>query len=204
MQKPKWVLFDVGGVLLDWRRSSASLAKELGVTHDRLLEVMFTYAPMMNIGVISPQEGWQKILNDLGESMDPQTAIELWRNKPFWLKDSLTLIRDLYDASYKLAIFTNSWLGLRIDGKDRSMPDEMSLFSYILDSSVEKIKKPNLAFYKLAEKTIVASGPEIFFIDDDALNLEPAADKQWQTFHFDMGRESTGTQATLTLRKILL
>ena len=204
MQKPQWVLFDVGGVLLDWRRSSASLAKELGVTHDRLLDVMFTYAPQMNIGAISPQEGWQNILSDLDKSMKPQTAIELWRGEPFWLKESLSLIRDLHAANYSLSVLSNSWLGLSIDGSDKTMPEEMSLFSHILDSSVEKMKKPNPAFYDFAAKTVASSGPDIFFIDDDAPNLVPATDKKWQTFHFDMGPEGTGSEAVSALRDILL
>jgi FMN phosphatase YigB (HAD superfamily) len=204
MQKPQWILFDVGGVLLDWRRSSASLAQKLGVTHDQLLDVIFAYAPQMNIGTISPQEGWHKILSDLGKSMEPQTAIDLWRSEPFWVKKSLTLIRDLHGANYELAILSNSWLGLCIDGSDQAMPKELALFSYILDSSVEKMKKPNPAFYDLAEKTVASSGPDIFFIDDDAPNLVPATDKKWQTFHFDMGPEGTGSEAVSALRDILL
>ncbi|HUB94034.1 MAG TPA: hypothetical protein VMB52_06035 [Verrucomicrobiae bacterium] len=204
MQKPQWVLFDVGGVLLDWRKSSAFLAQKLGVTHDQLLDTMFAYAPQMNVGIISPQEGWKKILSDLGKSIEPQTAIELWRSEPFWLKESLTLIRDLRSANYKLAILSNSWLGLSINGSDKTMPEEMALFSYILDSSVEKTKKPNPAFYDLAEKTVASSGPNIFFIDDDAPNLVPATGKKWQTFHFDMGPEGTGAEAVSALRDILL
>jgi len=165
---------------------------------------MFKYAPEMNVGIISPQEGWQKILEDLNSNMDPQVAIELWRDRPFWLKESLDLLRDLHAAGYKLAILSNSWLGLSIDGRDKTMPDAMSLFSYILDSSVEKLKKPDPAFYDLAEKTINASGSALFFIDDDAPNLTPAADKGWGTYLFDMGAEGAALEAVGALRKILL
>lgn len=204
MNKPQWILFDVGGVLLDWRRSSAALADTLGVTHNQILDTMFKYAPKMNVGTNSPQEGWKKILDDLGNEIEPQTAIELWRSQQFWLKESLKLLQQLHSSGYKLAILSNSWLGLSIDSSDETMPEEMSFFSYILDSSVEKMKKPNPAFYELAEKTIGSHGTDILFIDDDAPNLIPAADKQWQTYLFDMGPEGTGTDATSELRKILL
>ena len=54
MRKAEWVLFDVGGVLLDWRLSSGSLAEFLGIEQGALLDAMFTHAPLMNVGTITP------------------------------------------------------------------------------------------------------------------------------------------------------
>lgn len=181
-----------------------ALAQTIGVTHDQILDAMFKHAPEMNVGIISPQDGWKKILLDLdSKAILPQEAIELWRDRRFWVEETLSLVRDLHATGYKLAILSNSWLGLSIDGSDRTMPREMSLFSFILDSSVEKLKKPDPSFYELAEETISARGPDILFIDDDAPNLVPAANRQWQTFHFEMGVEGTGKLANSTLRNLL-
>lgn len=117
MQKPTWIVFDVGGVLLDWQRSSAAVADYLGVSHDTLLNTMFSHAPEMNIGAISPQTGWEIILKEL--NYDPQEVIRQWRHKEFWLPDILQLAKDLHHNEYRLAILTNSWLGLT-DETDQS------------------------------------------------------------------------------------
>src|SRR3981081_268531 len=108
--KPTWIVFDVGGVLLDWYRSSAALAKYLGVSHEQLLNTMFSHAPKMNIGVISPQEGWKIILEELGQGTKykPNDIIRKWRDKRFWIPDTLALVRDLHDNNYRLATFTDS------------------------------------------------------------------------------------------------
>ena len=205
MQKTEWVLFDVDGVLLDWRLSSGALAEFLGVDHGTLLDAMFAHAPLMNIGTITPQEGWKRILSDLDKSEhDPQDIIFRWRDKKFWLTDTLQLVKELHDAGYKLAIFSNSWLGLSNEPNEPTMPPELSLFSYILDSSQEKMKKPNPAFYELAEKTTSAKGNNIFFLDDDQPNLVPASEKGWQTYHYDMGEDRSGRKANAELRSKLL
>lgn len=204
MNKPVWILFDVGGVLLDWRRSSAALADTLNVTHDHILDTMFKYAPEMNIGTVDPLIGWQYILDDLKSNMSPQDAIRLWRGRSFWLDETLELVRDLHEADYRLGILSNSWLGLCIDGSADTMPTEMSLFSVLLDSSVEKLKKPNPAFYELAENKIGDNGENILFIDDDEPNLTPATEREWQTYLFDMGPEGIGTDAVAGLRIRLL
>lgn len=201
MQKTEWVLFDVGGVLLDWRRSSAALADFLEVDHGTLLDTMFTHAPLMNVGTITPQEGWKRILRDLGhDGHDPQETILRWRAKEFWLADTLKLVQELHNAGYRLAVFSNSWLGLSNDPNDSTMPPEMANFSYILDSSKEKMKKPDPAFYELAEQTVGAKGESLFFIDDDQPNLVPAAEKGWLTYHYDMGEDRSGQNANAELR----
>ena len=97
--KPKWVVFDVGGVLLDWVKSSDYLASKLDVSQELLLETMFSYALKMNIGLLDAREGWEKILKDLDrEVMEPIEAIRHWRDKRFWIQDSLELASELHKA----------------------------------------------------------------------------------------------------------
>jgi len=183
--KPQWIVFDVGGVLLDWERSSAALAKKLGVEHGLLLETMFSYAPKMNIGLMSPEDGWKQILTDLGKSYDPLEAIRSWRSTDFWIQDSLKLASELHAAGYKLAIFTNSWLGLEDETDKKLLPKEIDLFTHIVDSSKEGLRKPDPAFYALLESRLADEGAALFLIDDTDKNMPVAAEKGWQTHLFD-------------------
>lgn len=201
MVKPRWVVFDVGGVLLDWERSSAALAKELGVDHGLLLKTMFFYAPKMNIGLMGPENGWKKILADLNKNGDPLEAIRSWRNREFWIQDSLELVSELHSAGYKLAIFTNSWLGLQDDLGKNLLPKEIALFTHIVDSSKEGLRKPDPAFYDLLESRLGNKGQDLFLIDDTTKNMPVADIKGWQTHLFNTVNSSGSVQQ---IRSILL
>ena len=183
--KPKWIVFDVGGVLLDWERSSAALAKKFGVDHSLLLETVFSYAPKMNIGLMSPEDGWKQILIDIGMPGDPLEAIRRWRSTDFWIQDSLKLASELHAAGYKMAIFTNSWLGLEDELDKKLLPKEINLFKYIVDSSKEGLRKPDPAFYNLLEARLTDKGAAIFLIDDTGKNIPVATKMGWQTHLFD-------------------
>ncbi len=59
-------------------------------------------------------------------------------------------------------------------------------WSVTVDSSVERLQKPQTAIYKLAEEKAQASGGDILFIDNTQRHLDAAAKNfGWQTFLFD-------------------
>jgi HAD superfamily hydrolase (TIGR01509 family) len=158
----------------------------------------------MNIGIVSAREGWRAVLKTLGKiDENPEKIIHQWRAREYWLADTLILLRELDAAGYSLAILSNSWLGLTDAGERSTFPEEIDLFTYILDSSKEGIKKPDPAFYALAEERISVSGGLIFFIDDDAQNLLPARMRGWQTFHYVLGGDK-GLRSNEEVRDMLL
>lgn len=55
----------------------------------------------------------------------------------------------------------------------------------IIDSSVEKVRKPMSEIYELAQKKAGVPDSEILFIDNREKNLAPARDRGWQTFLYD-------------------
>lgn len=209
MNKPTWIVFDVGGVLLDWPTSSAKTAEFLGLTRNELFDVLFdqtvamSIGAKMNIGELSAHDGWVQILSRLKKHSTPEEIMSRWYAKEFWLEDTLALLQELKDAGYKLAIMSNSWLGLNDPTKQHSFPKELQLFDKVFDSSQEKMKKPDQAFYKLVEDGINAYGEQLLFIDDDKKNLDVAQARNWQTFLYDMA-EDRGVQANTVLRQELL
>lgn len=209
MHKPRWIIFDVGGVLLDWPSSSTAAAEYLGVTHDELFDVLFdqtvemSIGSKMNIGEISARDGWTMVLEKLKKEHTPEDVITRWVAEEYWLEDTLTLLQELHGAGYKLAIMSNSWLGLTDSAKRAIMPTELEFFDEIFDSSVERVQKPDLAFYELVEQRIGAKGSDLYFIDDSQKNLDIAKQRGWQHFLYDMGNDA-GLKANTELRKILL
>lgn len=66
--------------------------------------------------------------------------------------------------------------------------DIMPLINWniVIDSSIVKIKKPDVEIYKLAEEQAEVSGSYILFIDNSQTHLDIAQkDFGWQTFLFD-------------------
>ena len=203
MKKPTWIVFDVGDVLLEWQASSALLAEHLGVDKDALLDALFEYADDMFIGKISPIDGWTEILKKLDIKADPRNMILQWRDKRCWFTESLALVRDLHAAGYKLAVMSNSWLGLGDKRDANQLPDEVKLFSHIFDSSKAGVKKPDIRFYELVEQGIGADGQDVMLIDDSVANFVPARQKDWQCYHY-ITSEDKGRQSAKELRKALL
>jgi len=209
MNKPTWIIFDVGGVLLDWPTSSTKTAEFLGVTHDELFDVLFdqtvemNIGAKMNIGEISAHDGWTEILARLKKDHAPDEIISRWYAEEFWLEDTLKLLTELKSKGYKLAIMSNSWLGLTDPTKQHIFPKQLQLFDKVFDSSQEKMKKPDQKFYELVEKGTGVRQNNLFFIDDDKKNLDIAASRHWQTFLYDM-RSDRGIEANTALREKLL
>jgi len=55
----------------------------------------------------------------------------------------------------------------------------------VIDSSIEKVKKPNPEVYALAEERAGVVPQEILFIDNVQKNLNAAESRGWQTFWYD-------------------
>lgn len=109
-KKPYWIIFDVGGVLLDWPSSAAAAATYLGLAHNELFDVLFnqtvkmSIGAKMNIGEITAEDGWRMVLSEMKKEHAPEDIINRWYAREFWLEDTLKLIIELHKASYKLAI----------------------------------------------------------------------------------------------------
>lgn len=209
MKKPTWIVFDIGGVLLDWPTSSAEAAKLLNIDRGTLFDVLFdqtvemSIGAKMNIGALSAHEGWTEVLKRLQKEHAPQEIISRWYAEEFWLEDTLKLVTELKTAGYKLAVMSNSWLGLTDPSKQTVLPQELQLFDYIFDSSQEKMKKPDGNFYDLVEKSIQATGEDILFIDDDEKNINIAEQRHWRTYLYDMA-DDKGVNANNFVRGITL
>lgn len=209
--RPDWIVFDVGGVLLDWRSSSSYVADTiLGLTRDELFNVLYSFDdPMsigerMNQGEISAREGWDLVFSLLNLPEQYEAVTTNWTAPKFWSTDTLKFVRELSEAGYKLAIMSNSWLGLDKPDQAQRFPAELQLFDAIFDSSSHGLTKPNEDFYDYVEKTLGAMGEQLFFIDDDAQNIAVAQGRSWKTFLYNLGEDNTGIAANIHLRQRLL
>ncbi len=78
------------------------------------------------------------------------------------------------------------------------------LFQYKKFMEIQScMRNPEKEIFLYVEKTLQATGEQIFFIDDRLENIQAAKERHWQTFHYDLGNDE-GKTSNDTLRKILI
>jgi glucose-1-phosphatase len=184
MFKPKWVVFDVGGVLIDWHGGVRVVAQLLESEEESVLSALVKYIEPLELGKIASETGWSRICRDLGKRIETEKVMGAWIGGCKLVESSWRLAGDLRKAGYRLAICTNNWIGVvdRIRAENR----KFALFEECIDSSVVGFRKPDQRIYEIAEEKMKAKGQEIFYIEDTLENVEAARKRGWQAYHFSL------------------
>lgn len=194
----KAVVFDVGGVLCDWRTIFRQIAGEAGIKMDYFLEVFTRLSNDPNtgseLGYSTMDEFFKKFTIDLGV---PEKAKE-WSERfvPGFkrIEPTFTLVNEL-KGRYKLALLTNAKIGLW-DKWEKG--DLRKYFDLIVNSSEVHVIKPDERIFKILLERLKLKPEECLFIDDDEINIQAAKKLGFQTVHFKEPEESVKL-----IRKIL-
>ena len=201
MTKPVWVIFDVGQVLYDYKKSIETIAKHLKIEEKDLYFEMDKIINKAEEGELTFEQTWKAVLKEIKLEEEFENIQRIYWSMEFFLVETRNLLFDLYEKKYKLALFTNNWPGMM--QKFLDILPLQQVISEIFESSVEKLRKPDIKFYHLVESRTKAKGKEIFFIDDRPENLETARNLGWQTFLYKT-QEDRGISSNQKLRKLLL
>lgn len=172
------------------------------MSEQQLADSKFKYGDKGELGGITHEKVWEQVLKELQLYHLYDTVLTTWWNAENWILDTKVLIQELHEASYPIAIFTNNWAGM-----GETTLEKLELSSIVtnrFESSIEGLRKPNIAFYKLVEKRIHAHGQEMYFIDDAETNIEIAKKRQWQTFHYDLGSDRGKTSNDFIRKELLV
>ena len=181
MTEIKAVIFDMGGVLYDWKTGWGKVAKKLGFTYDELMQVVLNLAPQAEVGELSLTSFFKTIaqkmkIENLWEIMD--------KNIPFnfpQIKETFVLLEEL-KGKYKLAIITNNPPGIM--DRWETVVKYKKYFDLIIDSSVVKMRKPNAEIYLLTCQKLNLQPEECLFIDDSVNNINTAKKLGFKTIRF--------------------
>lgn len=199
--KPSCVIFDVGGVLYNFEKAINNAEKHLGLKQNSFLPVFLDNLEEIEISKKHYTLVIREKLSSFNLSHKAHEAAPLIFNTVNYLEDSLKLVRELYDSGYSLSLMTNAWYG--ITDEVTSSLREYALFSEVFDSSKIGLRKPDKAFFRHVEKTLNTSKEEIFFIDDNAVNINASKKMRWQCFHYVLGSDK-GTSSNNRIREMLL
>ncbi|KKQ77303.1 MAG: Haloacid dehalogenase superfamily enzyme, subfamily IA [Parcubacteria group bacterium GW2011_GWA1_38_7] len=201
----KFIYFDLGGVVIrdfDGTNNWDLLKKELGIItakNDKFEKLWKRYDAEINttrdVNTLIP------ILNKELDLDIPQEyslldgfVSRFTKNKQIW-----PIIKNAR-KKYKIGLLTNMYPGMLKTIGDRGILLQ-DKFDVIVDSSIEKVKKPDSNIYKLSELKCGFKSDEIMFIDNSERNLIEPKKMGWQIFWYD---NRNIEKSTKDLKNILL
>lgn len=173
----KNVVFDMGGVLIDW--DPAVIVSRLGRNRDDsaalLREVFgcFEWAAMDH-GIMTQQEGYERICRRLPGQLheDARRCVFDWWKEPLTpIPGMAELIREIKGLGYGIYLLSNATSTVhqffdRIPGSE--------CFDGRLVSADVRLLKPQHEIYEALFETFSLKPEECFFIDDNLLNIDGA------------------------------
>lgn len=177
------VLFDLGGVVLGSPlHAIRNYEQELGFERNAINLVAANTAQngawsRLERGEIEMEVFYVEFESDChaaGLSIDARVMMQRMSEASGPRPVMLTAITRLREAGFKVGALTNNWAHAenadRNDGT-RALRDRFDVF---IESSVEGLRKPDPAIYRLACERLGASPDEMIFLDDIGRNLKPA------------------------------
>lgn len=181
----KAVIWDIGGVIMRTEDPAprAELAAELGMTREKLVELVFggDKGSQAQIGAISPGELWNYVRGEL--KLAPGEFPDL-RGRFFGgdVLDSALVdyIRSL-QPRYKIGIISNAWQGIADSLVEWGIADA---FDMVVGSGDVGVMKPDSRIYRIALERLGAAAAESVFVDDFIENVHGARAVGLHAVHF--------------------
>ena len=179
----KLVLFDIGGVLIDYERAFRTASIEQDIPYELIGDSFNKYDKEITSGEISPQELYLKCLEENNLHAD--------KNYDFtdsWIRD-YSSIKPMYNLNHKLksanqlGLFSNIYKNMiPVLKKKKLIPD--IVYDYLFISCDTGLQKPDLEAYEQVMETTKLRPEEILFIDDRDDNLAVATFLKWNILKF--------------------
>ncbi|MFA6995419.1 MAG: HAD-IA family hydrolase [Patescibacteria group bacterium] len=200
----KFVYFDVGGVVIkDFSGTNKweELKSGMGIRPDQVKdfnEIFNKYEPDVSVG--RDVETLVPMLREKlglklpkGYSFLHDFVDRFEKNESIW-----PIIKKL-NGSKKIGLLTNMYPNM-LDAiyKAGLMPEVK--WDTVIDSSIEKVRKPQVEIFRLAQDRAGVKGEEILFVENGAKHVEAAKKFGWQTFLYD---PTNTDQSNQDLKKLL-
>lgn len=196
----KLVLFDIGGVLIDYERAFRTASIEQNIPYELIGDTFDKYDREITSGEITPQELYLKCLEE--------NNLKANKNYDFtdsWIRD-YSSIKPTYDLIHKLkpvyqvGLFSNIYKNMiPILKKKKLIPD--IVYDFLFISCDTGLQKPDMDAYEHILVTTKLNPEQILFVDDKDDNLTVAEYLKWEIFKFSKTDPASSVQKLI---KILL
>jgi putative hydrolase of the HAD superfamily len=177
------VLFDLGGVVLGSPiHAIRDYEQELGLARNAINLVAANTAPhgawsQLERGEIEMEEFYVAFESDCsaaGLSISARLMMQRMSEASGPRPAMLTAIARLREGGFKVGALTNNWANAEDSDRDDGTRALRDRFDVFIESSVEGLRKPDPAIYRLACERLHAAPEEMIFLDDIGGNLKPA------------------------------
>ncbi|MPM61284.1 hypothetical protein SDC9_108142 [bioreactor metagenome] len=186
----KFVYFDIGGVLMkdlsDTNDGWGILLKSLGLKDDqrqKFNDYFEVLEKKLDLGE-GIEEFVLKMKNDFGVRLPKNYSIsDDLVNRFFHKNEEMWRIVEEVKNKHQVGLLTNMYFGMLDLIKNKKLIPDIDWT--IVDSSVEKCRKPDKRIYEIAQDKSGFKGKDILFIDNRQENLEMPKKMGWQTYWYD-------------------
>ena len=185
-----FVYFDVGGVLIkDFTATGKwlELQRELGIKPEREREFIGFYDKF------EPEVCLGRKVDSLLPIMEDKFGIRVPEGYSF-LKDgfvnrfevnnSIWPVVEKIQAKCRVGMLTNMYPGMLEAIKVRGLLPKVN-WAAVVDSTLDKVKKPDKQIFELAQRRAGVLAAEILFVENGAKHVKAAAGCGWQTLLYD-------------------
>lgn len=187
----RFVYFDVNGVMVRFfHRAFTTIAANTGASADMIETAFWHYNDEACRGDIT--------VDQFNEHMAQQLGLEHFDWRPYYF-ESIDAIAEMHELAnwavqhYRVGLMSNIMPGFLDELRQRWLVPPIQ-YDSIIDSSVVKAVKPEIAIYEAAQAQAGVAPREILLIDDSRANLMAAEKLGWHVMWFDDFRPSESTE----------
>jgi FMN phosphatase YigB (HAD superfamily) len=182
----RFFLFDVGGVLIQWRDEWAfrAIGRRLGVPYPVVERTLLSMREELQLGKIDLREFWEEFAS-VAKVPVPRDWPTLW-GKELTRRGkgnaaAMRIVYRLRAKGYRTGVFSNTDAShAAIFKKKGWLPGfERWVLSYEIGAT-----KPRPLAFKRAEEALGLPGKDIVLVDDRITNVEGAISRGWQAIHY--------------------
>lgn len=184
LNKPKLILFDIGGVIHEYQHVFESAAKDLGVSAGSIGAMFDKYDDQITRGFLSPEDLYRFIRDEY--KLDTPADYDFFRS---WVSD-FEIKKETYElilnlaSSYQIGLFSNIYKGMVEDFQTTGLLPRVEYLVKAVSCNTG-MKKPDADIYEYVETVSGLEGKQIFFIDDKQENTDVAEKRGWQVHTFN-------------------
>jgi len=199
MEKPKVLLFDLGGVIVRWVGLD-ELGRITGLSRDDI-GIRFATSPVFQayeIGHCDDNIFAQTLISDFNLEISQSEAKALWNS---WVQASYVGTKDMLTSlrkTYTIACLSNT---NALHWEHLSKHIEINkFFDHSYASHLIHAAKPNPQSYNIPIQDMGVSPSDIWFFDDTIVNVEAAKTAGMKAYHVD---REVGVIPTLRMLNLL-
>lgn len=183
----KFIYFDVGGVVIKdfsktnkWEEFMASIG-----VRENDFERFDEFWEALRVSIIDDMKPLIPLINkEFKTQLSPKHDLLSEFTSRFEKNESIWPIISEAKENYKIGLLTDQYPDMLDDLYKRGLMPDIE-FDVVIDSSVEKIQKPQKEIYMLAEKKSNYSGKQILFVDNSKSKLVVPEKMDWNVVLYD-------------------